>query len=200
VRYFANPSTPSVREAITAGHLGMITTPKQGNLIPSGAEVCADNGCFGSGYVGDDRFISWLGTLPPARFAVAPDVPFDMTASLARSRPMLGRIRAAGHLAALAAQNGSDRVTIPWDDLDVLFLGGDTEWKLGPQARDLAAEARTRGKRVHMGRVNSLKRLKYADYIGCDSADGTFLTFGPDKNLPELLSWLRLVNGQTALF
>ena len=25
---------------------------------------------------------------------------------------------------------------------------------------------------------------------GLDSADGTFLSFGPDKNLPQLLNWL----------
>ena len=26
--------------------------------------------------------------------------------------------------------------------------------------------------------------------IGCDSVDGTYLTFGPDVNLPRLLDWL----------
>ena len=101
---------------------------------------------------------------------------------------------------ALAAQNGSECITLPFDDFDVLFLGGDTIWKLGPHARRLTAEARARGKHVHMGRVNSLKRLRYADAIGCDSADGTFLAFGPDRNLPELLGWLRDVNDQHTLW
>ena len=89
---------------------------------------------------------------------------------------------------------------MPWDDFDVLFLGGDTAWKLGPAARQLAAEARQRGKGVHMGRVNSLKRYRYADAIGCTSADGTFLRFGPDIRLPELLSWARNVRDQVTLF
>jgi hypothetical protein len=29
-----------------------------------------------------------------------------------------------------------------------------------------------------------------AKRMGCDSADGTFLAYGPDVNLPRLLSWL----------
>ena len=78
--------------------------------------------------------------------------------------------------------------------------GGSTDWKLGPTARALTAEAKRRGKRVHMGRVNSLKRLRYADAIGCDSADGTYLTYAPDANLPRLLAWLRTVNDQTPLW
>lgn len=33
-------------------------------------------------------------------------------------------------------------------------------------------------------------RLQYAAAIGCDSCDGTYLAFGPDRNLPTLLDWL----------
>jgi hypothetical protein len=65
---------------------------------------------------------------------------------------------------------------------------------LGPAAADLAAEARARGLTVHMGRVNSLRRLRYAAAIGCHSADGTCLTYAPQQNLPRLLSWLDQVN------
>lgn len=87
---------------------------------------------------------------------------------------------------------------VPWGEFDVLFIGGSTEWKLGAAVRGLVAEAKARGKGVHMGRVNSLKRFRYAEAIGCDSVDGTFLTFGPEKNLPELLSWVS--EGQGSLF
>lgn len=69
------------------------------------------------------------------------------------------------------------------------FIGGSTAWKLGPHARRLVADAKRRGKWVHMGRVNSLKRFRYAAAIGCDSCDGTYLRFGPDINLPKVLSW-----------
>jgi hypothetical protein len=200
MRYFANPCTAAVRQAMSGGLLGMIATPAQHNAIPDDADWCSDNGCFGDGYPGDDGYLAFLAArssqLPRCAFAVAPDVPMDMAASLRRSLPMLGRIRALGYPVALAAQNGAGGVTLPWDAFDVLFLGGDTTWKLGAEARALTAGARSQGKCVHMGRVNSLRRLRYADAIGCTSADGTFLAFGPDRNLPELLGWLRDVNDQ----
>lgn len=50
-----------------------------------------------------------------------------------------------------------------------------------------------------MGRVNSEKRLRYAKFIGCDTADGTYLRHGPAKNLPNVLAWLRGVNDQLEL-
>jgi hypothetical protein len=178
---------------MTAGRLGCIVTPAQGNRIPAGAVWAADNGCFGNGYPGDVEYLAWLAVRPRVRhcvFAVAPDVPFDMPATLKRSRPFLPVIRAMGYRAALAAQNGAENTDLPWDDFDVLFIGGDTLWKLSPAAAWLTREARTRGKHVHMGRVNSLRRLRLAWGMGCDSADGTYLAFGPDVNLPRLLGWL----------
>ena len=81
----------------------------------------------------------------------------------------------------------------------MLFIGGTTTWKLGPAARRLVAEAKARGKHVHMGRVNSQRRYNYARHIGCDSVDGTYLAFGPDVNLPDVLSWVRSA-GQGDLF
>ena len=200
--YFATPSAPQVREAMRAGLLGMIRTPAQGNLPVQGARWCADNGCFGDGWPGDAAWLSWLCSFDPAAcaFAVAPDVVADAKATLARSAPYLPVIRGLGFPAAYVAQNGIEDTAVPWEDFDVLFLGGDTPFKLGPVARSYAAEAHAYGKRVHMGRVNSLRRLRYAAAIGCDSADGTFLTFGPDRRLPELLGWLRDVNGQGVLW
>ena len=51
-----------------------------------------------------------------------------------------------------------------------------------------------------MGRVNSLRRYRYAQAIGCTSVDGTFLAYGPDVNLPELLSWVSSIQHQGFLF
>ena len=189
---------------MAAGQLDTITTPAGGSRPPVGAMWCADNGCFGKGYPGDDAWLAWLGTYTAEErsrclFAVAPDVVGDAAATLARSLPWLPQIRALGYPAAFVAQNGAEDITLPWDEFDVLFIGGDTAWKLGRHARRLVSEAKARGKWVHMGRVNSARRLRYADAIGCDSADGTYLAFGPDLNLPDVLSWLRGVNDQLAL-
>jgi len=87
-----------------------------------------------------------------------------------------------------------------WSGFDTLFLGGDDAWKLGPAAAALTAEAHRRSKWVHMGRVNTRQRFRYAACIGCDSADGTGMTRGPDKNLAKMLAWLREIDTQFVLF
>lgn len=191
--YFANPCGPDVLSEMGAGQLGFIDTPAQRNVRPAGVTWCADNGCFGKGYPGDAAWMAWLAKhsheASTCLFATAPDVVGDAAATLARSLPWLRPIRELGYQAALVAQDGLESLTVPWDEFDVLFVGGSTEWKLGPHARHLIREAKRRGKWVHMGRVNSAKRYAYARHIGCDSADGTYLTFGPVTNLPKLLAW-----------
>lgn len=155
----------------------------------------ADNGCFTQG----DRFVlsnylRWLGGFSDiagrCAFATAPDVLSDAEATWARSAPVFPQLRAIGFKAALVAQNGMEQMAVAWDEFDALFLGGDTEWKLSYHARDLCREAKSRGKWVHMGRVNSQRRIEIAESFGCDSVDGNYLGFGPDVNIPRLLGWL----------
>lgn len=188
---------------MTTGLLSQIVTPAAGNVVTAGTTWCADNGVFGNTYPGDDAYLAWLGARQnlagSCQFVVAPDVVRgadgsfapDAAATLARSAPMLPKIRALGFPTALVAQNGLEHLDVPWHAFDVLFIGGDDAWKEGPASAMLAAQAKARGKHVHMGRVNSLRRLRIARAMGCDSVDGTFLAFGPDRNLPTLLSWLR---------
>lgn len=189
--------------------IGFISTPMQGNKLIEGVLWCADNGCFGKGYPGDEGWLQWLEGLShradTCLFATAPDVVGDAEASLARSLPLLPKIRELGFKAALVAQDGMETMELPWDEFDCLFLGGKKtensadEWKLGAGARALAVEARRRGKWVHCGRVNSGKRYRaMAPY--CDSCDGTFLRFGPDVNIPQLLGWVEEWNRQRTLF
>lgn len=200
VIYFANPCG-NAHTAMHDGLIGFIDTPAQGNKRPSGVTWCADNGCFGKGYPGDDKWLEWLANMDPTdcMFATAPDIVGDAAGTLERSRPFLPEIRALGFPAALVAQDGLEDLDVPWDEFDALFIGGSTEWKLGAAARRLVFEAKQRGKWVHMGRVNSLKRYQYAQAIGCDSVDGTYLTFAPDLNLPNLLHWVHTINSQAGL-
>jgi hypothetical protein len=145
------------------GLIGMIATPAAGNAVMEGVDWVADNSVFGDSYPGDDAYLAWLADRAEhadrCAFAVAPDVVCDAKGTLERSAPMLPRIRRLGFPAALAAQNGLEHLTVPWDDFDVFFIGGDTAWKLGAHARALVREARHRGKWIHMGRVNSEARL-----------------------------------------
>jgi hypothetical protein len=210
VLYFANPSTDAIRAAMTAGKLGCIITPKQGQAVPPGAVFIADNGRGpgrkggeGKGWPGADQWWAWVQSLPRERcaFVVAPDVVGDAAATALVAEPWLPRIRGAGFHVAYVAQDGMQQLPDPatWD---ALFIGGSTAWKLGPDAARLVAAARELGKPVHMGRVNSRIRLHIALAFGCTSVDGTLLTFGPDKHLPPLLRWLadlRTTGAQTAI-
>lgn len=202
VRYFANPCGRRVIESMQRGDLGFIGTPAQGNRRPRGVAWCADNGAFSDSFDEDKWWRYLVANAVDADtcvFAVAPDIVGDAAATLERSRPWLARIRSLGYPVAFVAQDGFESTEVPWDEFDVLFIGGSTDWKLGPDARKAVREAKRRGKWVHMGRVNSERRWKYADAIGVDSCDGTYLTFGPDANLPKLLAWVRN-NDQPPLF
>jgi hypothetical protein len=148
----------------------------------------ADNGC----YARPDRYdnvsyITWLrkfaieGLHESCLFATAPDVMGDAQQTIYRSLPMLAAIRDEGYPAALVAQDGLENLKIPWNELDCLFIGGTTEWKLSEHAYNLIGDAKSRGKWVHMGRVNSWIRFRSAAAAGCDSVDGTYLRFDPSE-------------------
>ncbi len=192
--YLGNKSSGAIAESMSSGAIGMMCTPAEGKTPASAAIWAADNGCFGRGYPGDDKYLAWLRRhaihADRCLFATAPDVMGDAAATLVRSAPFFPLIRELGYPAALVAQDGLQHLTVPWDTFDALFIGGTTEWKLSHHAVALMAEAKRRGKHVHVGRVNSKKRIIWAELCGADSVDGTFLTFGPDINLPRLRDWL----------
>ena len=191
---------------MSAGLIGCMTTPAQGNRIPPGAVWAADNGKFGKGWPGAAQWFEWLTDTVDrygaerCAWAVAPDVPFDAVGTLAESLPWLPQIRALGIPAAFAAQDGCDHGPIPWDEFDVLFLAGSTEWKVGPVAHRLTQEARDRGETGAHGPGQFAGRLRVAEMFGCHSADGTYLAFGPDINLGRLLGWLSELRNRPSIF
>lgn len=204
--YLSGVERVETRRAAAAGHpLGVMAQPgnavaRQAGHYPAWA---ADNGCYARGAAFDlGRYLDWLAGLghrDRCLFAVAPDVVADAAATWERSAPVLPAIRALGYPAALVAQDGIESLAIDWPAFDCLFIGGSTRWKLSHHAYAAITEAKRRGKWVHQGRVNSLRRLRAAAFAGCDSADGTYLRFGPDANLPRLLGWLAALERQPAL-
>jgi len=192
--YLTGNQSAAVKPLLDAGELGLMNTPKNAYPIRDGWTWAADNGCFGKGYPGDARWVEWLARFTPSArasclFATAPDVVGDARASLARSLPHLATIRALGYPVALVTQDGMTPATVPWDAVDWIFVGGSDSHKLGPEAKALIVAAHAHGKRIHVGRVNSGQRFAAFSALGCDTADGTFIGFGPDENLPKVLSW-----------
>lgn len=82
-------------------------------------------------------------------------------------------VRDLGYPVAFVTQDGITPEMIPWEFFDVLFVGGGDDHKLGQEASVAIAEAKERGKWVHIGRVNSPSRIK--QFWMADSADGTNL-------------------------
>lgn len=204
--YFANPTkNPECLRLMQAGVLGYMEVPGQARYreqCPNAVWV-ADNGCFSEKRFKQDHWFRWLSSrehINRCVFATAPDVFGNAAATLERSTPWLPKIRALGYPSAFVAQDGITADLTPWDDFDCLFIGGTDAFKLGAQARALVIEARRRDKWVHLGRCNSQKRYRYAEAIGCHSADGTFLTFAPTENLAYVLDWIDDLHHRPALF
>lgn len=75
---------------------------------------------------------------------------------------------------AFVLQNDIDRYSslIPWDKIVAVFVGGDDRFKESSTAVELAKEARDRGKWIHVGRVNTVRRLDFWEPYA-DSVDGS---------------------------
>lgn len=172
--------------------VGFIAQPRS-----YGAQACLkyetfalDNGCFTATWA-ERPWLRWLEKMPRERalFAVVPDVVCDADSTYWRWQHWAPAVRELGFPTAYVLQNGQQDKWVP-RDADWVFIGGDTKWKLGSEAAWLAMCAAHRGQKVHMGRANSLKRLRRAGEMHCDSADGTFLRYGPEVNGPRLAHFL----------
>lgn len=206
--YLATPPPPERQDAYRRLGLGFMLTYRPDRRagggrrsLPEGIPWAIDNGCFTRpDHYTDEGYLGWLEEQPrTALWATAPDVLGDAEATLERAAPVLLAIRRLGFRAAFVAQDGVTPELVPWEITDTLFLGGYTEWKLGAGARAIAAAALDRGVPVHMGRVNSLRRMRYAARIGCSSSDGTRLAFGPDVHMRPMATAARMLREQQEL-
>jgi hypothetical protein len=158
-------------------NVGWFTNPVSRNSIEwmatSGRPWAADNGCFTC--LDREAFMRLLMRVrgkPNLLFVVAPDVVADAKATLKRFEIWEPAMHYLGLPVAFVGQDGQEDLPVPWGRFEAFFVGGSTEWKLGRAAVALVQEAKAREKWVHMGRVNSIKRITYAANIGCDSVDG----------------------------
>lgn len=159
--------------------------------------------CDNSAFSGFDeaRFLRMLDRVagrPGCLWVAGPDVVGQAAATLDLFEEWEPIIREHGLPVALVLQDGQEAVPVPWDRLDAVFVGGSTDWKLGPHARHLVTEAKALGKVAHCGRVNSRARIGYAAGIGCDSVDGSGFSRWPDKKLAKGLAWIREATSGTS--
>jgi hypothetical protein len=180
-------------------------TQHMGNRLPAHGVWAMDNGCYSqhkefslSAFLKKaSQLISVHGDR--CLFVVAPDVPFNAEGTIERWRQTSSAVKELGRPTAFVTQDGMGYEDIPWKDCDALFVGGSTLWKLGHESTAIIHEAKQRGHWVHVGRVNSLSRMRVAASAGADSADGTYLKYGPDINWPKLKGWLDTMNSNPVM-
>lgn len=171
-------------------HVGRFCGPRNHNrmadTVRAGYVWAADNDAFnGFNETRYRKMLDDLEGIPGCLFVTAPDVVADAEATfglyLNWEREILGR----GLPLGFVGQDGATVADVPWNGTSALFVGGSTEWKFGEDAAFLMKEAKERGKWVHMGRVNSWRRLEYAKSLGVDSIDGTQLSWFTDTYLKQ---------------
>lgn len=180
-------------------HFGSIVVPSK---HPSGSGILfaksgrlwiCDNGAF-KGNFHESIFFSFLKAMYEYRsncvFAVAPDVFGDAKSTLLLYESFSERIRQSGYKVAFVAQDGQENLPLP-SKFDALFIGGSTRWKLSSAADELISRAKQLGKWVHVGRVNSRKRVVHFALVGVDSVDGTHIIYKPDIHEEAITRWMQ---------
>lgn len=194
-----SPNQPEIAAMLDRHEIGLMCQPAS-NPPRAGWIWAADNGCFASTFK-ESKWQAWLEKPHPRSgclLATVPDVVGDHEGTMARFRRWHQYVRDLRYPVAFVAQDGAHEKNVPWSDFDVLFIGGTDSFKQGFGSGLLAREARERGKWVHVGRVNSFKRLRYWDGIA-DSADGTFLAYAPQKNAVRVKDWVEALRKGTQL-
>ena len=178
--YLTPQSTPPPN---LAAHYGQLLTVAGWLINPSLPLFGVDNGVFTAKFDGR-RFLNYLDALKPHQsrclFVVAPDIVGECHGTLAQFKEWYPRLRADGWPVAYAAQDGSE--TLPLPECQAVFIGGSTEWKLGAGALEVIHAAKSRGLWIHVGRVNSQRRIRHFQLAGVNSVDGTTIAFSPDDS------------------
>jgi hypothetical protein len=197
-------ATATVKRYLSNPHVGLFVTPRSRNdirwMASTGKVFAADNGA----YAGFDpaAFCSLLAKLAghrDCRFVACPDVVGNARETAYMFAAWQPVIKQLGLPVALVLQDGIENLGVPWSQIDALFIGGSTAFKLGPVAASIAREGKQRGLWVHCGCVNTRRRFRYAADIGCDSVDGTAFSNWPEIKIPKALRWLNDLDRQPSL-
>lgn len=185
--------------------VGVMIGPRVRGYAPihEGRWWASDNDGF-TGQFDPEAFLAHLLRLQPyaARylFVAAPDVFGDAAATLSLFQAWRGVLESMDFPVAYVAQDGQEGRPLP-ETAHWLFLAGTDAWR-GQHGPALIAEARAHGYwGVHVGRVNSRRRLQACVALGADSCDGTYLSYrGVEWGLRDIERWLAAGEEQPGLF
>lgn len=109
-------------------------------------------------------------------FVVCPDVVMDAAGTRSMIARWLAWTLARTSVVLLPVQDGMEGDNLPLSRRVGVFVGGSTEWKEASMEY-WARRAHAAGAWCHVGRVNSVRRLRMARAAGVDSIDGS----GPSR-------------------
>lgn len=198
------PTTRKVRAEYSEA-IGRLVTPRHypsiAETVADGITIAADNDGFGG--VDFEAFERMLEALEPyaesVKFVTVPDVVCDARGTFTLWGEWAPKVRARGLTPALVLQNGmvasADGVrfehdVIAWDEIGAVFVGGDDDYKQGVDVALIVLAARKIGRWVHVGRVNTVRRLRHAMALGADSVDGSGWAKFRDAMLPRYTRWI----------
>ncbi len=170
---------------------GQLRTPLTNYaLAPEPVLWAADNGFFSS--QNTKAWLAWVDRFDENRerrplFVTLPDIVGDAQRTVELFEYF--KLRTNELPRALVLQDGIANVTIPWADLDAVFIGGSDRFKFSTEAIAAARTAKILGRWVHVGRVNTANRVR--NWLGlADSIDGSGIS-RYDHMLEDVLSAIR---------
>lgn len=188
-------------------YVGLLNSPRTRLWSFIEREEClwaGDNGAYGKHGFESDRFRHMLEMSDSSKnrclFIVAPDVVGDAHATIAQFKQWGAELRDDGWPVAFVSQDRLNASVVPWNSFECFFVGGTDAWKLSQPSVALMHEAKERGKWLHIGRVNTRKRVLFCHHIGADSFDGTTFAIQPDGAAVWVLPLLRWLHVQPSLF
>lgn len=196
--YTSRTGTKTTIAALREAQWRLLISSTEQRSPPPGFRYAIDNGAWSAYTQGTDwneesflRLLERIGD--GADFVVAPDIVTGGLKSLELTRAWLPRLERC-RLVLVPLQNGIEpqHVAPLVNDRVGLFVGGDDEYKLGTLGR-WGTFARKVGCYLHVGRVNTQKRIWLCAQAGANSFDGTSPVLFP-KNLERLERARRQMN------
>lgn len=177
IPYVSRTGTRTTLAALRKAKWRLLVTAS-GVLRTEGFPYAIDNGAWSAHQNGKPfdharfrRCVEMFGA--GADFIVVPDIVAGGLESLDFSREWLGELEGIAPL-IIPVQDGMEPCDARWvvDRGHGLFVGGSTEWKLRTLPEWGAFKRSTRCY-LHVGRVNTVKRIRMCLDAGADSIDGT---------------------------
>lgn len=210
--YASHTGTLKNLAALAENRWGLVVSAASPNVDVRDFEIVLDNGAWTAFQKGRTiDLVAFGGALGKwgrrANFVVAPDIVAGGMASLELSLSWIPRVLDATSIALLAVQDGMtvNDVRPHVGGRVGIFVGGSTDVQTDASGREWNWKERTIpewcalgrevGCYVHIGRVNTKRRIAICASFGADSFDGTSASMY-SKNVPKLTRW----RNQTGLF